>query len=76
MITITAPERGFSGRIGDVEFADGRAEVDPRKHAGALHYMRRHGYGIGGPPRATRRGEFVHAPPATGVVDKRTGAWL
>lgn len=64
---VYAPNAGYTGRVGDVAFADGLAEVDADTQGAALAYFRGRGYGIGEPaapgPEAT---------PAPAGVDVRT----
>jgi len=43
---ISAPEAGHTGKVGNVEFVDGVAEVDEAAYPGELAYFRAQGYGV------------------------------
>lgn len=47
--TVYSPVPGFSGQVVGACFVDGQAEVDDADTV-TLAYLRRHSYGIGGPP--------------------------
>ena len=50
-VTVYSPVPGYSGRVLNLEFVDGKASVDESDHQ-ALAYFRRHDYGIGERPKA------------------------
>lgn len=43
---VSAPEAGYSGKTGRVQFSDGRAVIDDETHAAELAYCRAQGYGV------------------------------
>jgi hypothetical protein len=45
-VTVTTPEPGYTGQVGNVVFADGVATVDEDTHAAELAYFRGRGYGV------------------------------
>jgi hypothetical protein len=86
-IKVYAPNRSYNGRLGEIQFRDGVAEVDEAKHAGAMAYMRRAGYGIGAkpvppepePPQADARqpaSVMVGAPLRDAAVDPKPRDFL
>lgn len=48
MATVHTPVKGFTGKVAGVAFTDGKGETTDKN---ALAYFRRHGYGIGKPPK-------------------------
>jgi hypothetical protein len=44
--TVTAPEAGHEGKVGNVEFRDGKAVIDEDTHAAELAYCRSAGYTV------------------------------
>ena len=65
MAKITAPVKGFEGKVVGVQFSDGKAETD---NEGALGYFLRHGYKV----------EGAHAPKKASPVYPEglpTGSW-
>lgn len=41
---VTAPEAGYSGPVGKVQFRDGSAEIDDERNPAELNYCRNAGY--------------------------------
>lgn len=64
MVKITAPNREFTGKRGNVGFVDGVGETDDPS---MVAFFRRHGYGIAGEEPAER--EPVADEPKPGLVE-------
>lgn len=52
MAKISAPNKGFTGKRGQVAFVDGEAETDDPT---MIAYFKRHGYTVGDEKKATAK---------------------
>ncbi|MEJ6490709.1 hypothetical protein PQI23_13365 [Leucobacter sp. USCH14] len=74
-IKITAPVADFDGKVAGIRFEAGTAEIDPDKHAAALAYFRRQGYGISGsaPEHPEHDQQRAQADAGNFVPDEKLG---
>lgn len=77
-LKVTAPVSDYSGTVGGVQFADGKASFDPKANPGVLSYFLGAGYKVEGydanpdpPGRYTPR--VAPTAPAPGTPDNPTG---
>jgi hypothetical protein len=71
---VTAPEAGYDGTVGKVQFSDGSAVIDDAAHPGELAYCRGAGYRVEetGEPKA----EQAATPDGKPAANANKDAWL